>query len=260
MKLTLLQLNSAGTLVKSWQFFLIGQQHFSGLADGIFNLATKAATITFQQLHQLQPDGIVGNKTWGMAMQLGFSAIDDIRTDMTGENFPPRPRFAPLVGIKERQRIFGSFSFLSKPIPGNPENIVITDNWEKENIISVHIPQLKKIIGHDRVPFHRLAGGQLKQLWADWESAGLLAFIFTWNGSFVPRFIRGSRTVLSNHAFGSAFDINASFNPLGAMPPLVGQKGSVRELVGIAHDNLFYWGGHFTRRDGMHFEIAKIRR
>jgi hypothetical protein len=29
-------------------------------------------------------------------------------------------------------------------------------------------------------------------------------------------------------------------------------------LVGIANDNGFYWGGHFTRLDGMHFEIAKL--
>jgi len=39
---------------------------------------------------------------------------------------------------------------------------------------------------------------------------------------------------------------------------LVGQKGCVRELVPIAHENGFYWGGHFSRLDGMHFEIAKI--
>jgi hypothetical protein len=38
----------------------------------------------------------------------------------------------------------------------------------------------------------------------------------------------------------------------------VGQKGSVRELVQIANNNGFYWGGHFSRKDGMHFEIAKV--
>jgi len=87
----------------------------------------------------------------------------------------------------------------------------------------------------------------------------LLSKIFTWDGSFVPRFQRGSTTKLSNHAFGSAFDINAAFNPLGALPPLIEQKGSVRELVEIANANGFYWGGHFdSRKDGMHFEIAKL--
>ena len=35
-------------------------------------------------------------------------------------------------------------------------------------------------------------------------------------------------------------------------------KGCVRELVPIAHDHGFYWGGHFTRQDGMHFELARL--
>ena len=48
------------------------------------------------------------------------------------------------------------------------------------------------------------------------------------------------------------------WNGLGARPALVGQKGCVRELVEIANRNGFYWGGHFTRLDGMHWEVAKI--
>ena len=41
-------------------------------------------------------------------------------------------------------------------------------------------------------------------------------------------------------------------------PALLGEKGCVRELVPIAHDHGFYWGGHFTRQDGMHFEVARV--
>ena len=74
----------------------------------------------------------------------------------------------------------------------------------------------------------------------------------------MPRFVRGSRTILSNHSFGTAFDINVPWNLLGSVPALVGQKGSVRELVPIANQNGFYWGGHFPRKDGMHFSIAKL--
>ncbi len=97
MQLSLLKMNSTGLLVKNWQFFLTGQQLFTGVASGKFDAETKSATITFQQLHQLQPDGIVGNKTWGMAMQFGFGAVTDTRTDRSGENFPPPPRFHPLL-------------------------------------------------------------------------------------------------------------------------------------------------------------------
>ena len=61
--------------------------------------------------------------------------------------------------------------------------------------------------------------------------------------------------MLSNHAFGTAFDINVQWNPLEALP---GRTGCVFELVPMAHRHGFYWGGHFSRRDGMHFEVARV--
>ncbi len=257
-QLKLIKINSEGDIVKSWQFFLTGQGFFEGEVTGKFDAETKAATMLFQQKHNLQPDGIVGNKSFGMAMQLGFSGIIDDRTDKSGSEFPAKPAFACLAGNDERRALFGTFSFKSKPVPGNHENIRITDDWVNKNITVVTIPQLVDIMGSDKVEFHKLAADQLNKLWNDWEEAQLLNLVLSWSGSYVPRFIRGSRKILSNHAFGTAFDINVPWNPLGAVPALVGQKGSVRELISIANDNGFYWGGHFTRLDGMHFEIAKL--
>ena len=86
----------------------------------------------------------------------------------------------------------------------------------------------------------------------------LLGLVLTWAGSWVPRYIRGSRSRLSNHAWGTAFDINVPWNGLRRTPAFKGQKGSVRELVLIAAKLGFYWGGWFTRKDGMHFEVSKI--
>jgi hypothetical protein len=256
--LKLIRINSRGPLVTNWQFFLIGQELYKGLADGIFGERTKEATIAFQRLHGLQPDGIVGNKTYGQAMLLGFNGAADTRRDKSGTDWPPRPGFNPLVSNAAREKVFGKFSFVSAPEPNNPENIRIIDDWQRKNIVTISIPQLKPIKGSDKVLFHRLAARQMIKLWSDWEKAGLMPLVITWAGSYAPRFVRGSRTTLSNHAFGSAFDINVAWNPLGAVPALVGQKGSVRELVPIANENGFYWGGHFTRKDGMHFEVARI--
>jgi len=61
-------------------------------------------------------------------------------------------------------------------------------------------------------------------------------------GGYKPRFKRGVPGVLSNHAFGTAFDINVECNALGATPALFGQRGCVRELVPIAHKWGFFWG------------------
>ncbi len=110
-----------------------------------------------------------------------------------------------------------------------------------------------------RIEFHQKAAPQLKGLWAAWKAKDLVKLILTFDGSFVPRFQRGSTTKLSNHSFGSAFDINYEWNQLKHTPCFKGIKGSVRELVAIANEYGFFWGGHFnSRRDGMHFEVAKI--
>ena len=85
--------------------------------------------------------------------------------------------------------------------------------------------------------------------------------MLTWAGLWNPRFVRGSRRTLSNHAYASAFDINAPWNGLRRQPALVGKRGSVRELVAVANELGWWWGGHgfppdYGRKDGMHFELA----
>lgn len=179
-----------------------------------------------------------------------------------GQDFPPRPDFLPLKDTAARQALFGRFDFVAEPQPDNPEHIRILGDWQAENIVSVEVTQTR--IGKMAKPlafaFNAKAAAQLKSLWAEWESAGLLDRIVTFDGSFEPRMIRGTTASLSCHSFGAAFDINAGFNPLQRMPPLVGQPGCVRELVGIANTWGFFWGGHFrTRLDGMHFEVAQLR-
>ncbi|MGC2775945.1 MAG: M15 family metallopeptidase [Bradyrhizobium sp.] len=181
-----------------------------------------------------------------------------------GGSFPPPPAFPPLVTNRQREALFGRYDYVRAPRPGNPEAIRILGNWERDNIVDVPIPQLPRALG-PKVPssirFHRLAASQLQSLWEEWESAGLLDRILSFDGGFVARFVRGSRSVLSNHAFGSAFDINESFNPFGQRPASNGRRGSVRDLVPIANRHGFYWGGHYqSRKDGMHFEIAVLQR
>jgi len=86
-----------------------------------------------------------------------------------------------------------------------------------------------------------------------------LPLVISWAGAFYPRFIRGSSSSLSNHSWGTAFDINAPQNWLGQQPAAEGKPGSLLRLVPIANKWGFFWGGHYNSRpDGMHFELAKI--
>ncbi len=252
-----------GDDVGRWQFFLVGQNHQLEV-NGNFNDDTYNATRAFQTDNHLDIDGRVGSETLGCAMTLGFDPLDNSDAPAnSGSNFPPPPNFNPLISTPERQNVFGRFEFASDPVPSNPENIRIKGNWEADSIVRVQLLQLVGVQGapHDGgARFHKKAAEQLIGLWKAWGDGGLLDRILTWDGSFVPRFVRGSRTVLSNHAFGTAFDINASLNPRGTRPPLLGKKGCVRELATIANDNGFYWGGHFGQQpDGMHFEVAILK-
>ena len=249
-----------GDDVRKWQLFLVGQRLAQFVPNGKFGPQTHAATVLFQKKHGLDADGKVGNRTLGKAMTLGFELIDF--TGEKGSDYPKEPRFRPLVGTLSRQGIFGRFSFVAAPQPDNREAIRITDGWESENIVRVAVPQLAGVRGapsSGNVRFHRLAAKQLQGVFKGWSKARLLGRLVTWDGSFVARFIRGSDKDLSNHAFGSAFDINAALNALGAEPALPGKQGCLYDLVRIANDHGFYWGGHFSkRRDGMHFEVAEV--
>jgi hypothetical protein len=131
------------------------------------------------------------------------------------------------------------------------------DNWDKNNIITVDIPQLRNVQGanNGKIQFNRLAANQLKAAWAEVEAQGLLDRVLSWQGSLARKAI-GNR--LSSHALGLAFDINIDANPTGVVPALQGDQGSVRELVPIFQKYGFTWGGNWSVPDGGHFEITKL--
>lgn len=249
-----IEVGSHGPDVVAWQQFLVGQGA-SLKADGSFGAKSLEATKAFQRAHGVEATGVVDPATLDAARALGFGVVHEA-------DWPPRPSFLPLVSNAERARAFGSFAYVAAPSPGTAEAIRITDGWERTNIVTVTIPQLSVLIGgptDGRVQFHRLVADRARELFAKLEEAGLLPHLLSWAGSWAPRFVRGSRSTLSNHAFGSAFDVNAPWNSLGAVPAAAGLKGSVRELVGVANELGWWWGGHFDGRpDGMHFELARV--
>lgn len=257
MALSVLKRSNRGDAVFLWQNFLVGKGLLDQ-ADGIFGQGTEDATKAYQRSQGLEDDGVVGGSTYGKALLEGLDAVE------FEVNFPPKPAFSPLVSTADRQSVFGSFDFEIDSLPDNREHIKILGTWASDNIISVDIPEIKPIHSNGEMEFHKQAAAQLQGLWKAWQAQDLVKLILTFDGSFVPRLIRGAPLVkdfrkLSNHAFGSAFDINANLNPLGTTPAFISQKGSVRLLVPTANDYGFYWGGHFnTRKDGMHFEVAKI--
>jgi len=243
--------------IKQWQNFLIG--FFSSIlnkpsniiADGVYGPITTNATKEFQKRVNLQESGTVDQKTLLAAQDYGYALPEVLNESIS------KPSGVSFLSTEEREKIYGKFIFKANPTDSNPEGIIITDGWDKKNLVQVKLAGMGHVI-KSGVTFHKDGAVQLMGMFEELNANGLTKHIISWDGSFAPRFIRGSRTKLSNHAWATAFDINAFYNPLGSKPAARGSKGSVQELVGIANKHGFYWGGHFSNRpDGMHFEIGK---
>lgn len=80
---------------------------------------------------------------------------------------------------------------------------------------------------------------------------GAVKELKTWDGCFNIRTKRGLSS-LSLHSWGIAIDVNAFENGLNMTPKLSPQ------FVKCFTDAGFDWGGIWTRKDGMHFQLARI--
>lgn len=214
---------------------------------------------------RIQVDGIAGNQTLGYAC--GIDRNDNfspesiaIALDVTYPARNPNLNQAPDQAFQEA--MFGFIDYKPAPTDSNPERIKIINDFVEKNIVVAKIPQ---IIGKANAPasgqlrLHRLVAPQLLALFAAWESVGILGLISTFDGLWEPRFVRGSQARLSNHSWGTAFDINASANWLNHLPAFPGENGCLFPHVEIAQDYGFNWGGFYrSRLDGMHFEAVKI--
>lgn len=250
---SVIQQGSVGTSVSDWQTFLVGRGYSYVIIDGNFGPNTTRATKSWQYSNFLRPDGVVGEKSYIVALSQGLAVHNN--------GFPDKPAtFSAYVSNDERNRIFGKFAYVADPQPDNPEQIRVTDDWADRNLVHASTPLLAKLKlqKRDYIICHRLFAPRVEAFFADIDAAGLGNRIIAWDGCYVPRFIRGSRTTLSNHAWGTAFDINADDNALGHQAASVGQRGSVVELVPLAIKHGLFWGQWYEgRKDPMHFEHAK---
>lgn len=91
----------------------------------------------------------------------------------------------------------------------------------------------------------------LKTAFFNLISRGYVDELVTWDGCFNIRTQRGYNS-MSLHSWGVAVDMNAFENGLGKEPKLSA------EFVKCWTDAGWEWGGKWKRKDGMHFQLAKI--
>lgn len=275
-----LQRGHVGSDVCRLQNFLIAQGITVQFGvDGDFGPATKAAVEMFQQREGLAVDGVFGSKSALAAIDQGYENTcfeepiprtpSEIQSAL---RFPDKPSDIERPTQRTSDKLFGEFRYRYSPTPSRPQRIEILDHWVPDNIVSIPVPQLvgmvdrqtasPRLMTEGEIRCHRLAAPRILALFSAWETARLSNRVLYYVGCFNPRLKRGTtnpvRANLSNHSWGSAFDINSQENWIGRPDAIMGARGCVREMVRIANDEGFYWGGHFGNRDGMHFEIAQL--
>jgi hypothetical protein len=152
-----------------------------------------------------------------------------------------------------RQKVASSAKFRRTDANGGIEFL---DDWEKNNIVTVNIPQLATVQGGTgNVRFYKGGARQLKAAFDEIQAAGLLDQIHDWCGSYSPRLERRSN-VLSTHALGTSFDINCAVMPPGLRIRL-SERPRFAKLVEIFQKHGFMWGGLFSTPDPMHFQLFR---
>ncbi|MBM3521449.1 MAG: M15 family metallopeptidase [Alphaproteobacteria bacterium] len=274
--LPVLQSGSRGPAVALWRRFLDALDD-AALRSGSgeeFDLALALATREFQRRQRgvAWVDGVVGPETWSAALATEGAALAPIKRairaiEIESDREMPPAKQRPLTSAN-REAWYGKPAFEPEPSPSDPDRVKLADSFAAAHLVRIAIPQLIGIPGAANdggVVCHKAIADRVRRLFDAWEVAGLLPRVLSFDGMFVPRQRRtpdgaaASDQALSNHAWGLAFDINAGSNILGCPPARRGEEGCVYELVPIANECGFYWGGHFADRpDGMHFEIANV--
>jgi hypothetical protein len=98
---------------------------------------------------------------------------------------------------------------------------------------------------------NKILVGPLMRALSNIIDRGLVDELKTWDGCFNVRRKRGLKS-LSLHSWGIAIDINAAWNGLGKEPTMS------TKLVKCFTDCGFEWGGTWSRKDGMHFQLRSI--
>lgn len=249
-----LKKGSSGTLVRSLQLWLANFEPIE--TDGQFGSETARVTRNVQRRFELEDDGIVGPITAGRFMLEGWLPPGFDQPSNPESPYPNKPDTYKPLSVSQKIRKWGSPG--TAPANATPGGPLKTDSAFSANIVRLNLRDwFPHITGVTRIDIHKKVELQWRAFFDDIVRKGLAENLLTCAGSWNPRFARGSTTVLSSHAFAAAVDFNAPENWLGAQPAQKGEKGSLVEILPLAVQYELWWGGWFSRVDGMHFESTR---
>ncbi len=233
------------------QRLLVAHGAALGTIDGICGSKTISAIRTFQAGFVSNPDGVVdpGGKTLAKLNEKGGATSEAAPATGITEPVSRDSLSAFNVGLQS-----ASNDFMTAKL-GNPR-----DSYN-ETCQTVTHPALKAQIKTANVgPFKVTGWGpavdSLAKVMAaiQQEQPEVYAALGT-QGMLCCRLVRGSKTAISNHSWGTAIDLT-----LNGQLDIRGDGKVQRGLAAIAPIfNRFewYWGAGFRTEDAMHFEVSR---
>lgn len=144
------------------------------------------------------------------------------------------------VGLAAIREFYGT-----PPVNPNPADELA---WRKQIMGAPAMYPLPLPNGASKIYCHRKLEEPLEVIFHEIVEEGLWPLIKT-IGCYNFRNARGLQK-LSTHCWAAALDINSATNPLGSagdMDP---------RIVAIFEEHGWTWGGHWSRKDPMHFQAA----
>jgi hypothetical protein len=233
------------------------EQRGESVSDGdVFQNLDVVSLMSIQLAAGLPVTGQFDDATWQLVSSRLIIDGDHYISDKVSDNLDiavPKN-----LSVKEITQMFGSFKHVYTGSGPLKRGIKIVDGWDIRNI-TTFIPTHPGDLPFKSMRVHKLLVPQLTALFDEWYNDGLYKYILSYAGAFYPRRIDAARKKLSNHSWGTAFDINSEYNRRGQRPAPKGEKGSVYNLVPAAVKHGFTWGGVWVNNpDGMHFEAYEI--
>lgn len=201
--------------------------------DGIFGSGTKHALIRAQREKRISADGIFGPQT---ARTFKMESVN-INTKT--------------VNIEKSVNVKRLSTSALKEIYGNPFKKGLTlSNKFSAQMTMIDTPEW---FPGGKIYCHKIMAECLEIWFKLIEKHKLTDLILTYDGCYNARNVRGGNS-FSRHAVGMAIDINAKWNGLNKKS--ADGFGTVKPLVDLAEEAGLFWGGNFSREDGMHFEVG----
>lgn len=233
------------------QKHLLGHGFKIGRPDGICGPKTRQAILAFQRGFLKCPDGKVdpGGITWHHLSKISHSHPPAQNASPFTRLIPRPPKTTLNLGLTAATNAYMTEAF------GSPRD-TFSEDCQPVNNAKLKRNTIVDTVGKFRVQGLEPAVRSLQEVFAEIKAkqAELYELLGT-AGMLCCRYVRNSKTSISNHSWGTAIDLTTA-GILDKRGDGLVQYGMLL-VAPIFNQFGWYWGAAFPTEDGMHFEASK---